>query len=410
MFRFLRTYGWGILPRYVMAQVARAFTLALLTLTAIFVLFVVVAKVAEAGLGPWDIVVLVPFAVPSTIPYTAPVALLFAVTVVYGRIASDSEVLAIKAAGLGALTVLTPSFVFGLLLCFGLLQVSNEYIPRSNHEAKLAFFRNVEEMLYRILEKEREFNNRAWPFKINVGDVDGKTLIDARFAHRARGDDSQAFDLEVFAERATIAFDQERDIVEVKLTNAIVHGDARKPDFLLIDNELLEIPLPNTPGQQLSPSVQELTTRQIIKEQAQCLVDSKEDRNRNAAFVGLAIASGRPNMIHWPTVHQAHHDINYRAYRFRKLETEKQMRVAIAFSPLFFALLGAPVGIWRAKGDFLSAFMICFLPIITIYYPVTLMGINLSKEGLLVPVAALWMGNLILAVLSGLVLRPVLRH
>ena len=77
----------------------------------------------------------------------------------------------------------------------------------------------------------------------------------------------------------------------------------------------------------------------------------------------------------------------------------------------FFVFLGAPVGIRFAKRDFLSAFITCFLPIILLYYPLTLLGINLGKEGQLNPALALALGNLLLGLLAGLfALPPVLRH
>ena len=43
--------------------------------------------------------------------------------------------------------------------------------------------------------------------------------------------------------------------------------------------------------------------------------------------------------------------------RCTSYETEKQMRIALACGSFFFVLLGAPVGILFAKGDFLSAFI-----------------------------------------------------
>ena len=64
---------------------------------------------------------------------------------------------------------------------------------------------------------------------------------------------------------------------------------------------------------------------------------------------------------------------------------------------LMFVILGAPIGIRFARRDFLSAFMTCFLPIIAIYYPLMLVGVNMSKEGQLAPIVSLWIGNLLLA-------------
>ena len=89
----------GILQRYVIGEVTRSFGLALLTMTAIFVLFMVAAQARDIGLSPSDIMHLVPYVIPSTLPYTIPVSLLFAATVVYGRLAGDNEIIAIKTAG-----------------------------------------------------------------------------------------------------------------------------------------------------------------------------------------------------------------------------------------------------------------------------------------------------------------------
>ena len=406
----LRRYATGILPRYIMGQVAKAFTLALLMLSGVSVLVVVVPKAAEAGLGPREIAMMLPLAVPSTLPYTAPVALLFAVSVVYGRVASDNEVLAIKASGQGAMLVLVPSFVFGAALSVGLVFLSNTLIPMATHRARTELVRNMEDMLYRYLKKERSFDNRGWPFKIEVKDVEGRELVGAVFSHRDTDPNAAySFDFHVRADRAVIHFDQAREMVNVQVKDAMLIGDADRPDLVLIDNDRILIPLPGSHSKIAAP-VQELTTSEIVARQSECLHNSVEDRRRQSIAAALWIGSGRPRLVNWPTVREAFVSYAYWESQYRKLETEKQLRGAIAFSPLFFALLGAPVGIWRARGDFLSAFMICFLPIILIYYPLTLAGINLGNEGVVPSLLALWSGNLVLAGLCGMVLRPVLRH
>ena len=54
--------------------------------------------------------------------------------------------------------------------------------------------------------------------------------------------------------------------------------------------------------------------------------------------------------------------------------------------------------------------MSCFVPIITLYYPLILFGINLGKEGTMEPTKALWIGNVLLAVLSVWVYPKIIRH
>src|SRR4051812_34312750 len=166
-----------ILHRYVILEVIRAFSLALLTMSAIFVLFMVAAQARDIGLSPQDIVELVPYVIPSTLPYTIPVSLLFAVTVVYGRLAGDNEVIAVKTAGLSVMTILWPTFILGIGLSALLLHLSGSWIPKCTHQAKLVLFKDLEDTFYKLLKKDREFNSPRWPFLIKVRDVQDKVMI-----------------------------------------------------------------------------------------------------------------------------------------------------------------------------------------------------------------------------------------
>src|SRR5262249_58206397 len=62
----------------------------------------ILIEASKMGLSPREIMNLVPYVVPGSLPYTIPVSLLFSVTVVYGRLASDNEIVAVKTAGLSA--------------------------------------------------------------------------------------------------------------------------------------------------------------------------------------------------------------------------------------------------------------------------------------------------------------------
>src|SRR3954470_17335659 len=132
----LRQGCWGdavlkILHRYVMGEVLRAFSLALLTVTSVIVLFMVMIEAGKMGLSPTEILNLLPYVVPGSLPYTIPVSLLFAVTVVYGRLASDNEIVAMKTAGLSAMSALRPALLLGVSLSTALLYLTHDAIPRA---------------------------------------------------------------------------------------------------------------------------------------------------------------------------------------------------------------------------------------------------------------------------------------
>jgi lipopolysaccharide export system permease protein len=402
----------GILQRYVIDQVLRAFVMALLTVTAVFVLLMVMTAVSREALPPQDVLRLLPYIVPGSLPYTIPVALLFAVSVVYGRLASDNEVVAVKAAGLSASTILWPSLFLGLASSLGLLAISTELIPRANNRLKQIILGDMEETFYRFLKKEGEFSSPGMPFFIQVRDVEGHVLIDPLFKHRSPSPPAppNQFDLQVKARKAVVQFDTQKNEATVTLLDATSSGGKDTTPFLFWINgkQVLKYPIPKPPEQ--DHRVQEMTNNQINRAQAEFRSKIQHERARQAVGAAFWIASGRLDRIDWPGIGEAYRKYDYWQRKVDEYETEKYQRVALAFGGFFFVLLGAPVGILFARRDFLSAFISCFIPIIIIYYPLTLMGVNLGKEGIVHPVIV-FVGNLVVGALAGFfAIPPVRRH
>ncbi len=404
---------FGILKRYVMGEVLRAFLLAVLTMTIIFVLFMVMAEATKMGLSPSDIATLVPYIIPSTLPYTVPVSMLFAVTVVYGRLASDNEVIAVKTAGLSAMTILWPAIIMGAVLSALLLYLSATVIPLATHQAKLAIIKNFEDGFYKWLKIDRELNNPEWPFMIKVRDVDieTRTLIEPTFKHRAKkGAAPHTYDMTVQARTAKIYFDLEANRARVFLDGANVTPDSKTDDVVLLNNSILEMDIPGKGTRPGEIRIQERTTLDLTAEQAKYRKLIARERARQAMAAALWISSGRLERVDWKSTQQAFLDYSFWNHRLGEFETEKQLRVAQSFGSLVFVLLGAPVGILFARRDFLSAFISCFMPIILMYYPLMLLGVNLGKEGQLNPILALWSGNALLFILAWIVFPRVLKH
>ncbi len=400
---------FGILQRYVMGEVLRAFTLALITLTTVIVLFMVMIEASKMGLSPAEIANLVPYVIPGSLPYTIPVSLLFSVTVVYGRLAADNEIVAVKTAGLSAMTVLRPSMMLGIILSLMMWYLSYAPIPKANNYAKLIMFKNMEELFYRFLKRDREFNNNSWPFLITVKDVNEKVMLDATFKHRASDSkDPNKFDTIIQAKRATIHFDTEKKLARVYLDGS--HVSDPRNDVFLINDSYFDMDLPAERSLTSDKRIQEKTTPELILDQIDFRKKMAKERKRQAMGASLWMGMGRLNRVDWAQVHRSFVDYGTWDMNYKQYETEKQQRVAMSFGPLFFVLLGAPVGILFARRDFLSAFISCFVPIIILYYPLVLLGTNMGKEGILNPAVALWLGNFLLALLSGFVWPSVIRH
>ena len=398
----------GILQRYVFGEVVRSFGLALLTMTAIFVLFMVAAQARDIGLSPADVAHLVPYVIPSTLPYTIPVSLLFAATVVYGRLAGDNEIIAVKSAGLSVWTVLWPTIFLGIGLSASLFYASSTWIPRSTHNAKLVLFKDLEDMFYKLLARDREFNHPKWPFLIKVRDVQGSKMIDPTFKHKVKG--SNEYDAIIQARTAELHFHLHENLVRVYLEDAEVQRLAQDVDVFLINNNELPFSIPPDSKFNMEVRTQERTFAEIEAELARNRGLIQTARKREAIKDAFAFATGRIDDIKWPDVHQVFRDHSDWVRGCNELNTEWHLRVSMAFGSLLFVLVGAPIGIRFARRDFLSAFMTCFLPIIAIYYPLMLGGVNMSKEDQLAPYFSLWIGNVLLLLGAAFVLPSVVKH
>ena len=414
---------WGILQRYVAAEVLRSFVMAMVALTTILVLFVLVAQASKAGLSPGDMLRLIPLVIPGTVPYTAPVALLLAVSVAYGRLAGDNEVIAVKACGLSAMTIIWPSITMATLISFGLLYMTQDLIPRANHQLTMTLFGEMEANFYKFLRKEREFDRADWPFLIKVRDVlPDNTMVEPIFKHRAAGttadpNEPKKFDLIVQARSAKLKFDFEHRVARIHLVDSETQSSALGAgggdvSRALINDQILEMPMPDD-FKAMVPlkRVQEQTSREIVDNINKYKQLMKTERAKHAVAAGMWLASGRIDRVDWFHMKSVSIDYAYWDSETAKSQTERYMRSAQAFGPLVFVLIGAPVGILFAKRDFLSAFITCFLPIVLLYYPLLLMGVNLGKEQIIHPMAAMWLGNAVLAVVGVcFAMPPVTRH
>src|SRR5439155_3369798 len=103
------------LNRMILAELVKVFLLSLGSLTGLFLLAGLIQQAVQMGLSPLQVLHVLPLFVPSTLPYTIPATTLFASCVVYGRLAHDNEVVAIKGAGVHLFTIMQPALVLGIV-------------------------------------------------------------------------------------------------------------------------------------------------------------------------------------------------------------------------------------------------------------------------------------------------------
>jgi len=127
-----------------------------------------------------------------------------------------------------------------------------------------------------------------------------------------------------------------------------------------------------------------------------------------AGRTSLGLFAGRMEQTTPAAVEGERQQIARARARLRAITVEPWRRWASGFSCLCFVLVGAPMAIRMRNADFLTSFFLCFLPILVVYYPLLMLGVDQAKDGA-VPPAAVWLGNLLVALWGWWLLRRVIR-
>jgi lipopolysaccharide export system permease protein len=388
-----------------LGELARVFVMSLLGITGILVMAGIVAEASQQGLTPAQILVIIPLLVPSTLPYTIPATTLFATCVVYGRLSHDNEILAIKAAGVHLLKVVWPAILLGLVMSCTTMGMYYRLIPYTQYLLRSQFLNDVEEYLYGLLKKDRCIKQPGLNYYMWVRGVQGTRLQDALFK---RKDTKGHYDVIARARTADLRVDLAHKVVLVHMQHCYLYSEDGKSTGYFQD-KVWPVDLPPDFGSQRTPRVRAMSMPQLLEREEELRHDSEE----RAAAIAMVIA--QQGLSNPPADLPAHlqnlkNVQNARKQEILSLLTEYHLRPALSFGCFFFVLVGCPVGIWFSRSDYLSAFITCFLPIVFAYYPLVLCMTNLSKQGRLPTVLAVWMANLVMGVIALGLFRKLLKH
>lgn len=381
--------------------------LALIGVSSVLTLGGAMLEATRQGLNPVSVLALMPYLIPPTLPYTMPACILFACTVVYGRMSSMLEITALKAGGIHVMRILWPAILLSILASAFGIYLGDQFIPTCNRWVREIVLSDIQSTIYTYLKQTGSLPpDPDFPYEIYVDNVRGDRLINPIFKHRTP---SGNYDLVTTASEATLHVlpspDEDSDsmIVELRLINAI---SSSKGTLHLRDTTQV-MPVPRS-AKNADEKIETLSFRGCIQRAEERLNKARQLDMEMATLATTGLLSGNPEIAAKTTLWNRNQAKRFRR-KAREARAELHLRIAQAVVAIPFVLLGCPIGILYQRRDFLQTFFVCFLPIITIYYPMMILCFNIFKEGAGPLVLSLWGPTFLMCVFSIPFLRRVIR-
>jgi len=304
---------------------------------------------------------------PAAFSVTIPMGVLVGILIGLSRLAADSEVTAMRAAGVGTVTFLKITAIFGIVAWILALVNNAAIAPRS--AAALASLTNSMASSQAAFEVQpRVFNEDLKNSVVYVQDA-GSASGAAVWKNIFRADTATPGAVKItVAQLAVVSGD--KDSIRLHLMNGELHEvNVTAPDQYTIQTfgemeTVLTAPPPQKPATDLPP-VTQLSTRELL------------------------------NLAHSPKKDIA---------RYYWIEFNR--RFALPSACLVLVLIGIPLGLSSKKGGKGAGFVLTIV-LVFIYYFISLTGQSLARSGKLPAVVGVWMANFVFAVIGTFLLWRV---
>lgn len=386
-----------LITRYVIGELTKIFLVSSLAFVGLMLIFGVVDEASDRGIGPEIILQMIPYIFPKALMFAMPATCLFSVCVVFGRLSADNEMIAIQSMGLHKSVIVAPALVLAFVLSLFAVWVNDVSFAWSYWGIERVVLNCSDQIMYNELRNNGSIRSRK--FSIEVQAVEGKRLIKPIIVI-SQSDHRQ---LRIEAREAMLTAKPDEHMLELTLTRGSGSFEDQV-ELVFEDDHVIEIPL-MTPEEiaKSTGNPSHLYLRQIgdaIEKQTMELVRIKRSNAIRACsqmitgdLVGLTNAD-------WAT---RTGELAEAEARLSRLHVVPHRRWANGFSCLAFAIIGIPVALRLKTANHAATFGICFLPILLVYYPLFMLGLDGAKMGTLPPYGA-WLGNLTCAAIGGILM------
>lgn len=382
------------------------FFVSLIALTTLILFIGVGRELVRRGLGVLAVIQLLPYVLPISLQFAFPATALFSVCSVYGRMSADGEISTIKASGISPLKILQPAFAFALLLSPVAVYVSDLAVSWGRPGVNRVVLMSIEDIAYRVLNTQHSYTSDHG-FSIHVRDIQGKRLIHPTVTLHGKHGGGEL--VKMTAAEGELTLNADTKTLVLKVLDSQVQGGGK---FESIVPGEIDFPIPlgsmaEEDDSQRRPS--ELALKSIAGQTRTQQNQTRKFEGEMAAATGMSILSSHVEEISGADGHHRADQLDDSRQRLRRLQIEPWRRWAWGFSCLCFVMVGAPLAVIAKTGDHWTTFGMCFLPTLLVYYPLFIFGLEQAKDGS-VPTYGVWVGNVVLMLISGMLIAKVRRH
>jgi lipopolysaccharide export system permease protein len=348
-----------ILRNYILKECVIPFILALTVLSCVFLLGYTVKLthlVINKGVPLSVVGKIFMLLIPLLLTYTLPFSCLIGITLAFGRLSADNEIIAIRTSGIRLRRLITPLLTIGIILSLVTFYLNDQVIPKAHYEQK-------------YLQKNigLENPNALLEPGVFITEFKGQTL----FMHRVEG--NKFYNITIWQPQPDGG--ATRTIV-AKRGEFTKTPDSKQLILKLIDGTSDETDMQNP--------------------------DSFYKLNFKTLFITLDL-SGLTEKVEKKPKGMTINELIAETHRLEPLlktddiyplQTELYRRITWSFSPLLFILLGFPLAIISNRRE-RSANVILAIFCAAIYYLLSLGAQGLSIEGKAPPELIMWVPNLI---------------
>lgn len=348
--------------QYIFFEMLPGFILGMVVFISIILMFQILRLTDFAlvhGVDLKTIATIIGYICISMLPALFPMSLLFAIILTYGRLSSDSEIVAMKAAGLHMGMILLPAVVISLLVGILSAQTSFEIAPWGNRQFEVLFTRLSNSKAAAAI-KEGTFSEGFFDMVVYANKVDSKNgLLENVFIYDER--DAEA-PLTIIAKKGAIVPDAKNpgNSILLRLENGDVHRKTQTHTKIKFDTYDIR------------------------------LTDPIQDVFREKSPQSLTLGELRESLKK-PGLSDEDQ---------RTLQTEFHKRWAISALCIVFALIGVGLGTSTNRRSAKTGGMILCIGIIITYWVMYVAFEGMARNGQLPPAIAVWIPLLLFLIIG----------